>query len=42
LRLFISKSIVEAHEGRIWGENNADGKEATFIFSLPTSQELDK
>jgi signal transduction histidine kinase len=42
LRLFISKSIVEAHERRIWGENNADGKEATFIFSLPTSQELDK
>ena len=40
--LFISKSIVEAHEGRIWGENNTDGKGATFIFSLPISQELDK
>ena len=35
LGLFISKSIVEAHDGRIWGENNANGKGATFTFSLP-------
>jgi two-component system, OmpR family, sensor histidine kinase VicK len=35
LGLFISKSIVEAHEGEIWAENNADGKGATFYFSLP-------
>jgi signal transduction histidine kinase len=32
---FISKSIVEAHDGRIWAENNADGKGATFTFIIP-------
>jgi two-component system sensor histidine kinase VicK len=35
LGLFISKSIIEDHGGKIWAENNADGKGATFAFSLP-------
>ena len=35
LGLFISKAIVEAHDGKIWAENNSDGKGATFSFSLP-------
>ena len=35
LGLYISKSIVEAHGGKIWAENNPDGKGASFSFSLP-------
>ncbi|MFZ0224097.1 MAG: HAMP domain-containing sensor histidine kinase [Candidatus Nitrosopolaris sp.] len=35
LGLFISKGIVEAHSGKIWSENNPDGRGATFSFSLP-------
>jgi signal transduction histidine kinase len=35
LGLFISKSIIEAHGGKIWAEDNADGKGATFSFTLP-------
>jgi signal transduction histidine kinase len=35
LGLFISKSIIEAHGGRIWAENNKDKKGATFTFRLP-------
>jgi signal transduction histidine kinase len=34
LGLFISKSIVEAHGGKIWAINNTDGKGATFSFTL--------
>jgi two-component system sensor histidine kinase VicK len=35
LGLFISKNIMEAHGGKIWGENNPKGKGAVFVFSLP-------
>ena len=44
LGLFISKSIIEAHDGRMWAENNINNNNnskniknegATFYFSLP-------
>jgi signal transduction histidine kinase len=35
LGLYISKSIIEAHGGRIWAENNKEGSGATFLFTLP-------
>ncbi len=44
LGLFISKSIIEAHDGKMWAENNnnnnnnnSDRKHegATFYFTLP-------
>jgi signal transduction histidine kinase len=38
LGLYISKSIVEAHGGKIWAENNKDGKGATFTFTLPIQE----
>jgi signal transduction histidine kinase len=28
--VYISKNIIEAHGGKIWAENNRDGKGATF------------
>lgn len=36
LGLFISKSIIESHGGKIWAENNRFEPGATFYFSLPT------
>jgi signal transduction histidine kinase len=46
LGLYISKSIIEAHGGKMWAQNNPDGLGATFSFSLPlvdltiTSQDM--
>ncbi len=36
--LYISKGIIEAHGGKIWAENHADGKGTTFHFTLPISE----
>jgi K+-sensing histidine kinase KdpD len=45
LGLYISKSIIEAHGGKMWAENNSDDgsdsetehKGATFYFTLPVA-----
>jgi PAS domain S-box-containing protein len=34
--LAVSRSIIEAHDGRLWAENNRNGG-ATFSFALPLS-----
>jgi two-component system, OmpR family, sensor histidine kinase VicK len=41
LGLYISKSIVEAHGGRMWAQNNSNGQGATFTFTLPLSSRKD-
>ena len=35
--LFVSRSIVERHQGRLWAEPN-DGPGATFSFSIPSER----
>jgi signal transduction histidine kinase len=39
LGLFISKNIIEAHGGKLWFEDNNDGKGVTFYFTLPLRNE---
>lgn len=39
LGLFISKSIIEAHGGKIWAESSSQQEGATFIFTLPLLDE---
>jgi signal transduction histidine kinase len=35
LGLYLSKKIIEVHGGKVWAENNKDGKGSTFAFTLP-------
>jgi PAS domain S-box-containing protein len=35
----ISRTIIEAHGGRIWAENNNNGGGATFRFTLPLAEQ---
>jgi two-component system sensor kinase FixL len=40
--LSICRSIVDAHQGRIWAESNADGRGATFSFAIPVQEMPDE
>jgi len=35
LGLYLSRQIVQAHQGRIWAENSPSGPGCRFIFTLP-------
>ena len=37
--LFVSRSIIEHHQGRLWVEPNDGGPGATFSFSIPRTAE---
>ena len=37
LGLFISKGIIDAHAGKIWAENNHDGRGTTIHLTFPTN-----
>jgi two-component system sensor histidine kinase/response regulator len=35
LGLYLSKSLIELHGGKIWAESEGEGKGSTFSFTLP-------
>jgi PAS domain S-box-containing protein len=37
--LFVSASIIQRHQGRLWAEPNDEGPGATFSFSIPRAAE---
>jgi signal transduction histidine kinase len=37
LGLYVSKNVIEAHGGKMWGENNPCGVGARFTFTLPAT-----
>lgn len=39
LGLYVSKKIIEAHDGRIWAKNNQGGNGVTFGFGLPVQDQ---
>jgi PAS domain S-box-containing protein len=39
--LFVSRSIIERHHGRLWAERNNQAPGATFAFSIPWGAEED-
>ncbi len=41
LGLFIAKSIIDAHGGRIWVESKGEGKGSTFQFVIPVTPPVD-
>ncbi len=41
LGLFIAKSIIDAHGGRIWAESDGEGQGSTFQFTLPIKPSTD-
>src|SRR5262245_40707018 len=38
--LFVSRSIIDRHQGRLWAEPNDGGPGATFSFSVPCAPEI--
>ncbi len=40
LGLYISKSIIDLHGGKIWAESEGKNKGSTFIFSLPIRKDF--
>jgi signal transduction histidine kinase len=37
--LFVSRSIIERHQGRLWAVPNDGGPGTTFSFSIPRAAE---
>jgi Histidine kinase-, DNA gyrase B-, and HSP90-like ATPase len=36
--LFVSRSIIERHQGRLWAERNETGPGTTLSFSIPSAE----